>query len=130
MPDSDRIANAEVVRDGGEIAAPIAPVRRRRGLAAATVPARIHCKAAAPRQSANDAIPAARVKAGGMREEECRSVARPFPYGDLFAVGRDDVQFGGARHTPDYTQIYAWAALPDRDAHREPGRHHVSRGAP
>jgi hypothetical protein len=58
------------------------------------VAAGIECHAAVAREHVDDAIPAAAMKAGGMREEKGRIFARPVPDGEPLMVGGDEVEVG------------------------------------
>jgi len=78
------------------------PVIRRRRLAAAAVTARFDSDAVPSRKSANHLVPDAAVKTGGVRKQERRIGARPFPHGEAkpagFAIGQVWRRRAGGRH--------------------------------
>src|SRR5438874_9725509 len=100
MSDSDRLAYIEVLGYRDEVGTEVAPTVRRRGPAAAAVTARVDREAPALGEMLDDAVPAAAVEAGRMREEKRRARAGPIPDRELLSVGAYQVKFGASPHTP------------------------------
>lgn len=100
VADAESAAHAEAAQDAGQVAAEVAPSVRRIGPGATAVAPRFHRQATPPRQTADDVIPQAAVEPGGVRENQRRIRARPFPKSEIEAVDIDDAQLrtflGGA----------------------------------
>src|ERR1043166_1241662 len=117
MADSDGALDFECARHLHQVAPESAPAVRRLGLAAAAVTARVDRQAAPIGKHADDLVPAPRVEAGGVREQQRWIFAGPLPHRQLDGTGTQDSQFRRRSHLSEtelsshYTQDDAGPAV-------------------
>src|SRR5271169_4163262 len=94
MTDAGRAAEVELASQICGVLAELPPVVRRRRLGTETVPAHVECDGAAMGNPRDDLVPAARVEARGVGEEDRRFRACAFKNGEPRTVDVEESRTG------------------------------------